>query len=410
MTEALKCPDCSAPLTIPPPGIKTVRCPYCNSTVVISGESGEGIEQLLTDRAILVGTISEATAGATGVAVNGLAFGCGLAMFIMIVVGLIVAMSLRTVHTRTAALKSVPTMPPLHKPVFPTIVVPTFPVTPPAPSAFANQVLEFGAEGIGIGRFKDARSVAIDGAGHVYVGEYTDGRVQVFDAGGHFLKMWTVGKNTPLMNLAANHDGTVLAVTDGRILCYEGNTGRNFGEAAITNGDVQEVYQDACFSPTGDIYAIDMESNIIILNGDGQIKSTISARQKVGDDIALDKIAVNGLGQIYAIDRKKGVFHFAADGRYLNRFGGRDSDDPSEPKTPDMLTFPHNLAIDGQGRVFVADNVPAVRVFNGSGHFLGSFGGNEVAFGLAIDEHGAVYASMRNRYVVRKFQLSVNGS
>src|SRR6185436_902489 len=54
--------------------------------------------------------------------------------------------------------------------------------TPPAPPAFADVVLRFGSEGTGAGRFEDARSVAVDGAGRIYVAEYSGGRVQVFDS------------------------------------------------------------------------------------------------------------------------------------------------------------------------------------------------------------------------------------
>ena len=37
MPEALKCPSCSAPLDYPTGGGLTMRCPYCNTTVMVPG-------------------------------------------------------------------------------------------------------------------------------------------------------------------------------------------------------------------------------------------------------------------------------------------------------------------------------------------------------------------------------------
>jgi LSD1 subclass zinc finger protein len=42
MPEALKCPSCSAPLDYPPGGGANMRCPYCDTTVMIPGYSMGG--------------------------------------------------------------------------------------------------------------------------------------------------------------------------------------------------------------------------------------------------------------------------------------------------------------------------------------------------------------------------------
>ena len=280
-------------------------------------------------------------------------------------------------------------------------------MTPPKEApVFARQTMKFGSEGIGAGQFKDARSIGIDGSGRIYVGEYSGGRVQVFDSTGKLLKVWNVDAKNCLTNLAVNREGTLFAVVAGKILCFEGITGRPFGEAAVTNGDTQEVYIDACVALNGDIYALDVNSNIIALNGEGQIQRTIQSKQKTGDDdLSFDKIAVSGNGQIYCLDRKKGLFHFASDGRYLNRFAGPDEGDSAD-RRPDILTFGHNLATDGQGRIYVGDNGPSIKVFTPSGRYLDSFGGNEVCFGIAISDQNEIFGCFRNRCEVRKFELT----
>ena len=272
---------------------------------------------------------------------------------------------------------------------------------PPAPT-FAHVALEFGTEGIGAGQFKDARSIAVDGAGHIYVGEFSDGRVQVFDPQGKFLAMWSIGRNKSLMNLTADLHGTVYAVIPFQIFRYEGLTGMPLGEMESTHEDVQENYTDAYAALNGDIYAATNNSDIVTLGSDGHIKSFFNASEKVGEDISLEKIAVLPTGEIYALDRQHGIFKFAPDGRYINRFGSID-----ETPTPGSghLFSPNNIAIDGHGRIYVADSVTAIHVFDGDGTYLDSFGGEDVIFGLAIDNQNQIFSCFRNLHVIRKYVL-----
>ena len=103
-----------------------------------------------------------------------------------------------------------------------------------ANNGFADTVLKFGSEGIGPGMFKDARSIAVDGAGRIYVGEYTGGRIQVFDPAGKFITQWSIGdRKTLLRGLAADRKGIVYVVTGGDIRRYEGETGNLLGQVAV---------------------------------------------------------------------------------------------------------------------------------------------------------------------------------
>jgi DNA-directed RNA polymerase subunit RPC12/RpoP len=442
MTEALKCPVCSAPLDAPADGQRTVQCPYCHSSVMISPPSfagGASVTSVLGNQQALNDLIQTIRAGnkiqaikiyrtlhnadlfTAKTAVERIAAkqlpgmippkplpSSSSAGWIGLLVALVVAGSfllkgLLMHHvTTTWAPTPMPQMPSL--PAMPAM--PSLPVAPPAPPAFATQVMEFGSEGIGPGQFKDARSIALDGAGHIYVAEYEKGRVQVFDSTGKFLKLITTDTQSPIMNIAANRDGTLLVIADGKITCYEGITGRSFGQAANTNGDAQESYADACFALTGDIYALDDDGNVIVLDSNGQIKKTIKARENSNDDsVRFDKIAVNGNGEIYTLSQSKGVFKFAADGRYINRFGKSDDDDPAQ-RRPDTLEVGFNIAIDGKGRVYVGDANPAIKVYDGSGRYIDSIGGNDVCFGVAITDQNDVLGCFRNKYCVRKYTLT----
>ena len=236
-----------------------------------------------------------------GRATSGMKFGCGLATSIALVVGIVVFSVVRSIRSQLVS------KPPISSPTIINIPTPLLPVVPPAPT-FAHVALEFGSEGIGAGQFKDARSIAIDGAGHIYVGEYSDGRVQVFDPQGKFLAMWSIGRNKSLMNLTADLHGTVYAVIPFQIFRYEGLTGMPLGEMESTHDDAQESYSDAYAALNGDIYATTTNSDIVILGPDGHIKSIFNATEKVGEDVSLEKIAVLPTGEIYALDRQQRNF------------------------------------------------------------------------------------------------------
>ncbi len=287
----------------------------------------------------------------------------------------------------------------------PPIPVPAMP-TPapgkpsiPADSGFASVALEFGSEGIGAGQFKDARAVATDGEGRIYVGEYSGGRVQVFDAEGKFITQWMVDQERVLLNLVADRKGIVYAVHSNALLRYEGATGRLIGEVPKLAGNRFENYSDCFVALDGSLYAIGSDENILRITPDNQVKTVINSRERVGERVSFDKLAVDGTGNIYVLDRNSSmVFKFSPDGRFVNRFGGRG-------EQSGQLFSPHNIAVDGQGRIYVSDTFRAVHVFDGSGRYIDSFGGREVTFGLVINDRNEVFASLRNRHKIVKYVL-----
>ncbi|HET9531798.1 MAG TPA: NHL repeat-containing protein [Blastocatellia bacterium] len=271
-------------------------------------------------------------------------------------------------------------------------------VTPPTP-AFADVALEFGAEGIGAGQFKDARSVAVDGEGRIYVGEYTGGRVQVFDSQGRFLTQWLVDPKPVLLNLAADRKGNVYVVHPGSIIRYEGATGRLLGEVPKQAANRFEYYEDVFVALDGSLFAISGNHKIVRISPEGEIKVVVDVREKTGENVSLDRVAVDGTGNIYALDRSGTVvFKFSPDGRFISRFGGRGDQ-------PGQFISPHNIAVDGKGRVYVSDSGRAVNVFDSGGRFIDSFGGRELVFGLAVTDNDEIFTAQRNRNKIVKFVL-----
>ena len=139
----------------------------------------------------------------------------------------------------------------------------------------------------------------------------------------------------------------------------------------------------------------------------GHIISYLDSKKAVGESLDLFRIATLATGEIYALDREKGVFKGAADGRYVNRFGGGKSAGVSPLEMPASQLFsPQNIAADSQGRIYVSDAGSCIKVYDKEGNYLSKFGGNEVTFGIAIDDQDNIYACMRNRHTVRKYGIT----
>lgn len=278
--------------------------------------------------------------------------------------------------------------------------VPSSPSTKPTANSFANVALEFGSEGIGAGQFKDARSVAVDGQGRIYTAEYIGGRVQVFDAQGKFLTQWMVEAKRPLPSMAADRKGSVYIVQGGSIIRYEGSTGERLGEVESRGPGFNQNYSTVYVALDGSLYAVAANHNIVHLGADGKIKTIINAEEKTGDNLHLDGLAVSGSGHIYALDRsERSVLKFAPDGKYINRFGGAGDG-------VGQLRSPQGIAVDGQGRIYVCDVGRAIQVFDANGRYLESFAPNEVIFEIAINDQNEIFASQRNRHKIVKYVLS----
>jgi streptogramin lyase len=261
-----------------------------------------------------------------------------------------------------------------------------------SPSAWARVAHTFGSEGTGPGRFADARHIAIDGEGNIYVGEYSDGRIQVFDADGEFISLWMVSNDTPLTGLAADREGTVYVVQGGEILRYQGATGEPLGKVAYAEGD---DFEDVAVTADGGLVASwrKFEDDVIRLNPQGQVvwivKSAVSGQ--TGDAELDARVAVDGLGTVYVLGHfNSGVFRFSPGGKFENRFGSQGSE-------PGQFSAPYAIAVDGQGRVYVAD-AKGIQVFDADGRYLDLIAVDGPAFGMAFKDN-ALFVAARTQVI-----------
>jgi streptogramin lyase len=261
----------------------------------------------------------------------------------------------------------------------------------PEDAGYGRVVMRFGSAGTGAGRFEDARSVAVDGAGRIYVAEYSGGRVQVFDSAGTFLTQWMADPRMPLVDMAADRGGTVYIVQSRRIRRFEGATGRALGELPRGPGI---GYEDVTVALDGSLWAISDEE-VVHLTRDGEVQRTISIKEAVDEDATAARVAVSGTGDLYVLDQwKADVYHLNRDGRFVDRFGGGGFP-PAE-----------DVAVDGRGRVFVSDlGSSSIRVFNAAGQPLGDIGGVSVVFGVALNDRDELFATARNQNQIVKFRV-----
>jgi DNA-binding beta-propeller fold protein YncE len=325
---------------------------------------------------------------------SSLKFRLGLSLAITLFVTFIIAMIVYA--TRNAPNKSTPDV------ITPALGAPSVAdnqAAPPPPS-FADMMLEFGSDGIGAGQFKDARSIAVDNTGKIYVGDFSSGRIQVFDQSGKFLSEWMLGQGKYIVDLTADHSGNLYVVLPGKIVRYNAATRmpqNELDDDAPNNRGFRLDYADACASVSGDVYAV-ADADIVELNPQGKITMAIDESQKIGESLRFERIAVSGDGNIYALDLTNGIFKFAPDGRYINRFGGGFLSGPG------IVFGAQGLAVDGQGRLFVACHKPAIQVFDADGRYIDGFGGNDAAFGLAINDQNEIFTSFGSS--VRKYKLN----
>jgi DNA-binding beta-propeller fold protein YncE len=375
--ETFECPKCGAPVSYQPDafGIGAVKCAYCQSQLSLPhhGQPARIISQI----DINVGP--QVTAGARKI----IWFLVLVPVFIVIIViaGVFGALaplmrSVSSIGGGTSGGSGIGG----------------------GSNGFATVVQTFGSEGIGAGMMTDARSIGIDGQGHIYVGEYQGGRVQIFDAQGKFITQWMVDRKMPLRGLAADRNGTVYIVQSGKIMRYRGDNGEKLGDITYSGGD---GFDDVRTTADGGLVCAWYrgDDNIVRFDSQGKEVRTIQkAVSTAADRSELDtRVAIDGLGNIYALGTfAEAVFKFNPEGKFVNRFGGSGHQ-------PGQFSAAHSIAVDGKGRVFVGD-IQGIQVFDADGRFITVIKVNGPAFGMVFNDKNELLVAARNKVV--KFQMN----
>lgn len=389
MLKTFDCPKCGAPVNYDTDVVGanlTARCSYCNSQLSVPDEMRGRPAHVISHVNIdLRNTGARATKWIALIV---------LIPVLGVVIGIIALGGFLAPLLRGGSNNSE------KKPV---VVVPNFP-WPTGPVAKdkekegAKPLLSFGSEGIGPGMFKDARSISVDGAGKIYVGEYLGGRIQVFDPDGKFMTQWTVDPKMPLRGMAADRKGTVYIVQRGRIIRYEGETGKELGELPYAGGN---GFDDLTSTPDGGLVGAwySNRDDVVRFNSSGEVTRTIRAAisSTSGDSELNTRVAIDGLGNIYALGTfNNAVFKFGPDGKFLTRFGDAGNESG-------QFRAAFAIAVDGKGRVYVSD-IKGIQVFDGNGRYLKLFKPDGLAFDMEINDNNEMFIAARNK--VHKYSLA----
>ena len=266
------------------------------------------------------------------------------------------------------------------------------------PNGLATEVVRFGGEGIGAGKFKDNRTVAIDGEGNVYSVDYSGTTIQRFDANGKFLSQWTLDDEMPNLKLIADKKGRVYLLRSTALYIFEGATGKLIRRSPNPN------YGDLAISSNGSMFALTDDSDIVKLDESGKAVSKLSGLLKKVNfkTKRLERLAVDGVGSFYVSEaQSRNILKYSYDGQFLFRFDSGGSN--SIP-----VGFFGGLAVDnnGKGRVF-SSNAFSVTVFNTEGGLIGSFTAPQT-FGLTVDDKGALWTASRPFIVKYEIKETAN--
>ncbi|HEY8559717.1 MAG TPA: ribosomal protein L7/L12 [Pyrinomonadaceae bacterium] len=266
-----------------------------------------------------------------------------------------------------------------------------------AESSIARELLKFGGEGTGAGKFKDNRAVAVDADGKIYSGDRSGGRIQVFDAGGNFQTQIMTGDDRIIDSLGVDRKGNLYALTGYDVRRFSKETGEDLGKYRV------DAASDLAVGLDGKLYVATRRGEITVLSSDGTKLQTI----KLGKDLGIDwiaQIALDGAGNFFLLDgRNAAVFKIAPDGRLLTRFGGRGEGSPDKMPKTQFYGGGEDLAVDSQGRLYVSQ-VSRISVFDANGNYLNDFKATQ-AFGMTFNDQDELFVAARPFVVKYKVSL-----
>ena len=253
--------------------------------------------------------------------------------------------------------------------------------------------LRFGESGIGAGQFDDPRAIAADGDGNIYVADYSSGRLQSFDRDGKFRWLANLGEENYVQGLDIARDGALLVVARGALRRFNPADGAELPRLPL---DEEYYFEDVAVAPDGRIATIVDSEGILVLDRNYQpmlhVPQAVSTAS--GDSELEANIDIDGLGNLYVLGTfNNSVFRFSPDGRFTNRIA-------SQGDARGQLRAPGDLAIDGQGRIYVSD-FNGVQIFDGDGQFLDKFDLGGYVFGLNFDLQDKLYTVSNDPEVMR---------
>lgn len=280
---------------------------------------------------------------------------------------------------------------------FPNIQIPQFPQDKNGEtSTIAQEILKFGGEGVGAGKFKDNRTVTTDTQGKIFSADFSGGRIQVFDANGNFQTQVTADTTKTVDALGTDRKGNLFVLQGYELHRFKAENGEVLSKTRV------DYASDMAIGLDGKIYVSTRRGEIQVFDAEGTKLKTI----QIGKDLNLEyitQIAVDGTGNLFALDGKNyAVFKLSPDGKLLTRFGGRSTESSDKMPKAMFSGSPYDLTVDSQGRLYVSQ-VSRISIFDGQGNYLNDFKTTQ-AFGMAFNDADELFVA--SRPFVVKYKLS----
>jgi hypothetical protein len=267
---------------------------------------------------------------------------------------------------------------------------PTAEPSSPAP-VLLTEKMQIGQTGMGPGMLSDAQYVAVDGKGFIYVAEGHRNRIQRFDPEGRFDSLFFVDLEHPDDSPSAmtvNRAGVVYVSRYAQLDRFDGATGKHLGRVEGPN-EYEDVH---CLAPTPDGgVLVAWGSSLVLLDREGKmVRSAVIPDAHMNPSI---QVAMDGEGWVYAIENwmnPEPLKRFKIDGKLVSMFG-------TEWSETNEIKGVGGLAIDGLGRVFIADE-RGIHVYSRAGRKLGSFS-HAAMRGIAVNARGELIAAEGDRVI-----------
>ncbi|MCX6944180.1 MAG: NHL repeat-containing protein, partial [Opitutales bacterium] len=311
------------------------------------------------------------------------------------------------------------------------------------------------ADGTGsAARFNSPFGVAVDGAGNVYVADTFNHTIRKITAGGVVTTLagtagsagWADGTgnaarfyrpygvavdSTGNVFVADTYSCTIRKITAGGVVTTLAGTAGSVGWADGTGGAAQFNYPSGVAADSaGTVYVADYFNHTIRqIAGGGAVTTLAGTAGSTGFADGLGSaarfyypsgVAVDGSGNLYVADNNNSTIRKVTSSGVVTTLAGTAGSTGSADGFGSAARFysPRNVAVDGAGNVYVADNGShtirqitsggAVTTLAGAAFSSGSTDGTGSAarfyapFGLAADSAGNIYVADTGNSTIRK--------
>jgi len=262
-----------------------------------------------------------------------------------------------------------------------------------------ERVLRFTGQGLfdtawQIESLADPSGVAIDSTGNIYITEVDADRISKFTSYGSPITQWCTSGNAPglfsrpeALVLSQSGDVYVADTSNGRVQVFSGS-GEFRCEWRLQGG----FEPGRGMSPRG--IAVDAAGYVYVSNDGNEgapilrfdADTSLDAEWGLDEDFGTPEgIALDSLGNVYATDagsdsdtvRVDRVLKYSPSGQLVAAWGefGHGGPTAEDPYHPVQFAGPRDIAIDGEGNVYVTDEGNCrVQKFTSSGEFLLQWG------------------------------------